>query len=118
MYKCTPQTRQIPWIGKLDLSENLTDGQYRPSDDADDKNQSDDQMEYEIGYSEDTSDWSLTNPHLWNYQDYVDSLEGFDEMLKRDAKNGRKSLVYNVRREASPNQNRRGIVQLQKEVFI
>jgi hypothetical protein len=103
-----------PELESWTKTENLTDRQYRPSDDADDTNHSDDQTQYETGDTCDTSGWSLTNSDLRNCQDYVDSLEGFDEMLEREAKNGHQSLVYNVRREASPNQNRRGIVQLQK----
>ena len=34
-------------------------------------------------------------------------------MLEREANKGRQSPVYNFRREASPNINRRGIAQLQ-----
>ena len=75
---------------------------------------SDDQNKYETGDTCDASGWSLTNPDLRNYQYYVDSLEGFDEMLEREANKGRQSPVYNIWREASPNQNRRGTVQLQK----
>ena len=71
-----PGQDKYPELESWTKTENLTDIQYRPSDDADDTNQSDDQTQYETGDTCDTPGWSLTNPDLRIYQDYVDRLEG------------------------------------------